>query len=198
MGAWHTYSAQQAIAELETDRTRGLTQAEAERRLERYGPNRLERGRRPGLLRRLWGQLTDPMILVLLAAAGLSLWAGGGEDWLDAAIILVIVVVNACISLSQEDSARRALEALRDMSAPLARVVRDGEELIRLDDGGAGARGHHSPGGGGSGARRRPPAGGAGPPGRRERPHRRVRAREQGGAVGPAGGRPPGGAAPTW
>ena len=67
MGAWHTYSAQQAIAELETDRTRGLTQAEAERRLERYGPNRLERVRRPGLLRRLWGQLTDPMVLVLLA-----------------------------------------------------------------------------------------------------------------------------------
>ena len=45
------------------------------------------------------------MILVLLAAAGLSLWAGGGEDWLDAAIILVIVVVNACISISQENSA---------------------------------------------------------------------------------------------
>ena len=118
MGAWHTYSAQQAIAELETDRTRGLTQGEAERRLERYGPNRLEGGRRPGLLRRLWGQLTDPMVLVLLAAAGLSLWASGGEDWLDAAIILVIVVVNACISLSQEDSAEKALAALRDMSAP--------------------------------------------------------------------------------
>ena len=132
MGAWHTYSAQQAIAELETDRTRGLTQAEAERRLERYGPNRLERVRRPGLLRRLWGQLTDPMVLVLLAAAGLSLWASGGEDWLDAAIILVIVVVNACISLSQEDSAEKALAALRDMSAPLARVVRDGK-LIRLE-----------------------------------------------------------------
>ena len=79
MGAWHTYSAQQAIAELETDRTRGLTQGEAERRLERYGPNRLERGRRPGLPRRLWGQLTDPMVLVLLAAAGLSLWASGGR-----------------------------------------------------------------------------------------------------------------------
>ena len=132
MGAWHTYSAQQAIAELETDRTRGLTQGEAERRLERYGPNRLEGGRRPGLLRRLWGQLTDPMVLVLLAAAGLSLWASGGEDWLDAAIILVIVVVNACISLSQEDSAEKALAALRDMSAPLARVVRDGK-LIRLE-----------------------------------------------------------------
>lgn len=72
------------------------------------------------------------MILVLLAAAALSLWASGGEDWLDAAIILVIVVVNACISISQEDSAEKALEALRKMSAPLAKVVRDGA-LQRLE-----------------------------------------------------------------
>ena len=72
------------------------------------------------------------MILVLLAAAGLSLWATGGEDWLDAAIILVIVAVNACISISQEDNAEKALEALRQMSAPLAKVLRDGKE-IRLE-----------------------------------------------------------------
>ena len=72
MGAWHTYSAQQALAELKTDKVRGLSQAEAERRLARYGPNRLEGGRRPGPLRRLWGQLTDPMVLVLLAAASES------------------------------------------------------------------------------------------------------------------------------
>ena len=71
------------------------------------------------LLLRFLGQMKDPMILVLLAAAALSLWASGGEDWLDAAIILVIVVVNACISISQEDSAEKALEALRKMSAPL-------------------------------------------------------------------------------
>ena len=127
MGAWHTYSAQQAIAELETDRTRGLTQVEAERRLERYGPNRLEGGRRPGLLRRLWGQLTDPMVLVLLAAAGLSLWASGGEDWLDAVIILVIVVVNGIISISQEDRAQQALEELRKLSSPQAAVLRGGK-----------------------------------------------------------------------
>ena len=126
MGGWHAKSAGQALRELETDRAGGLTTAEAQRRLERYGPNRLEGARRPGLLRRLLGQLKDPMILVLLAAAGLSLWASGGEDVLDAAIILVIVVVNAAISISQEDSAEKALEALRHLSAPLAKVMRDG------------------------------------------------------------------------
>ena len=92
----------------------------------------LEERKRPGLVVRFLAQLKDPMILVLLGAAGVSLAASGGEDWLDAAIILVIVVVNACISLSQEDSAEKALAALRDMSAPLARVVRDGK-LIRLE-----------------------------------------------------------------
>lgn len=128
MGVWHTYSTRQTLSELETDKSRGLSGAEAERRLARWGPNRLEEGRRQGLLLRFLGQMKDPMILVLLAAAALSLWASGGEDWLDAAIILVIVVVNACISISQEDSAEKALEALRRMSAPMARVVRDGTE----------------------------------------------------------------------
>ena len=132
MAERHGQSAGQVLEGLDTSRERGLSREEAARRLARYGPNRLERPRGKRLPLRLLGQLKDPMILVLLAAAGLSLWAGGGEDWLDAAIILVIVVVNACISLSQEDGARRALEALRQMSAPRARAVRDGG-TVRLE-----------------------------------------------------------------
>ena len=132
MAQRHGQSAGQVLEELDTSRERGLSRQEAQRRQAQYGPNRLERAKGKSLPLRLLGQLTDPMILVLLAAAGLSLWAGGGEDWLDAAIILLIVVVNAVISLSQEDSARRAMEALERLSAPRARVVRDGEEL-RLD-----------------------------------------------------------------
>ena len=114
MREWYAAAAAETVRLLETDARRGLTGAEARRRLERYGPNRLEGAPRPGPFRRFLGQLKDPMILVLLAAAGLSFWASGGEDWLDAVIILVIVLVNACISLSQEDNAQRALEALRD------------------------------------------------------------------------------------
>ena len=165
MGVWHTYSTRQTLSELETDKSRGLSGAEAERRLARWGPNRLEEGRRQGLLLRFLGQMKDPMILVLLAAAALSLWASGGEDWLDAAIILVIVVVNACISISQEDSAEKALEALAEDVGPPGQGGA-GRGASAAGDRPAGARRHHPSGGGGPGARRRPDSGGRLPPGR--------------------------------
>ncbi len=111
---------------LEVTPEAGLSGEEALRRLERCGPNRLEGGKPPSLFRRILAQLKDPMILVLLAAAALSWWAGGGEDWLDSAIILLIVVVNAVLSISQEDSAQRALAELKKLSAPTALVRRDG------------------------------------------------------------------------
>lgn len=66
------------------------------------------------------------MILVLLGAAALSLAASGGEDWLDGAIILIIVLVNGVISITQEDHAQQALEELRRMSSPQAHVLREG------------------------------------------------------------------------
>jgi len=129
MSAWYVRTMEETVAELESDRERGLTGAQAARRLEKYGPNQLSGQERESLARRLLGQLRDPMILVLLAAAGLSLISSGGEDWLDAAIILLIVGVNAVISLTQERSAERALDALKELSAPQARVVREGKEV---------------------------------------------------------------------
>jgi len=124
--AWHSRTAEQAVRELESDGRRGLSSPEAERRLAQYGRNCLDEGKRESTLIRFLRQMADPMTLVLLAAALLSLAASGGTDWLDAAIILGIILLNAVISLSQEDSARRAMDALRKLSAPLARVIRDG------------------------------------------------------------------------
>ncbi len=132
MSAWHGKRTAQVLGELETSRDKGLSQREAEGRLESYGRNELAEGKRQNGLMRFLSQMKDPMILVLLAAAGLSLWASGFTDWLDTVIILVIVVVNAIISISQENSAERALEALRRMSAPLAKVLRNGE-LCRVE-----------------------------------------------------------------
>ena len=91
---WHTLSPEETLKHLGSHPHRGLSETEARARLDTYGPNRLE-GKPPRpLLLRLWDQLRDPMILVLLAAAALSLWSSGGEDWLDSAIILVIVEIG--------------------------------------------------------------------------------------------------------
>lgn len=125
MADWHSRRLSEVMEEV-GGRSQGLTEREAAQRLERYGPNQLAQPQPPGLLLRILGQLKDPMILVLLAAAALSLLASGGEDWLDGVIILVIVVVNGIISITQEDHAQQALEELRRMSSPRASVLREG------------------------------------------------------------------------
>ena len=132
MSLWFTKTPAETLAELGSDQTKGLTARQAEERLAKYGPNALEGGKKESLIVRFLKQLKDPMIIVLLVAAVLSLISTRGEEWIEAVIILVIVVVNACISISQESNAEKALEALQKMSAPLAKVIRDGQ-LVRLD-----------------------------------------------------------------
>ena len=131
MSQWYDKTAAQTLAGLESGRS-GLSPQEAQARLDKYGPNQLAGAPKKPLWARFLDQMRDPMILVLLAAAALSLASSGGEDWVEAVIILVIVGVNACISISQEDSAEKALEALQKMSAPLAKVVRGGAQ-VRLE-----------------------------------------------------------------
>lgn len=131
MKLWHHFTREELLRELSVEQETGLSAEEAEKRLEQYGPNRLQGAEKESLFRRILNQLKDPMIVVLLVAAVLSLISSGFSDWADPAIILLIVIVNAVISISQEDNANRALEALRNMSAPLARVLRSGE-IVRL------------------------------------------------------------------
>ena len=128
MSLWYTKTPEQALRELEVSRSDGLSPKQARERLDKYGPNQLAGAKKESLAARFVAQMKDPMILVLLAAAALSLLSSGGEDWVEALIILVIVAVNACISISQEDSAEKALEALQKMSAPLAKVIRSGQQ----------------------------------------------------------------------
>ena len=91
MSTWFSKTTAQVVSELETDQSKGLTTQQAEQRLEKYGPNALESGKKESLVKRFINQLKDPMIIVLLAAAVLSLISTGGEDWVEALIILVIV-----------------------------------------------------------------------------------------------------------
>ena len=112
MRQWHTLPTGQVLKELSADPVQGLSHPEAAQRLQRHGANRLDPPRARSPLLRFLDQMKDPMILVLLGAAVLSLVSSRGADWVDSLIILVIVAVNACISISQESNAERALAAL--------------------------------------------------------------------------------------
>ncbi len=129
MAEWHNVGGGQALKELESDVRRGLSTEEAERRRSIYGNNELNHVKKRSSIARFLDQMRDPMVLVLLVAAFLSMLASGGEDWLEAVIILVIVVVNACISVVQEGNAEKALEALQKMTAPVAKCMRDGTRV---------------------------------------------------------------------
>ncbi len=126
---WYSLPPSMVLSRLDVSPSSGLSEAEAAKRLGTYGPNKLDAAKKEPLILRFLDQLKDPMIIVLLAAAALSLLSTGGEDWIEALIILLIVAVNAAISISQEDSAQRALEALQKMSAPLAKVIREGKQV---------------------------------------------------------------------
>ena len=135
MNQWYAKSPGEVLSGLGTSRQSGLSPRQAQERLAQYGPNKLSGAKKEPLWLRFLNQLRDPMILVLLAAAGLSLLSSGGEDWVEAVIILVIVLVNAVISITQENSAEKALEALQKMSAPLAKVIRGGTQQPLETDG---------------------------------------------------------------
>lgn len=129
MDLWFNKSKEEVLNSLDTNIKEGLSTQELEKRLQSFGRNELDEGKKESLLKKVIAQLEDPMIIVLLIAAFLSYVSSGFEDWIDSVIILLIVVVNAIISISQENSASKSLEALQKMSAPLAKVIRNG----RLD-----------------------------------------------------------------
>ena len=117
---------------LKTDTEKGLSSGEASRRLTIDGKNRLEQGAgRKSFLQKFLSQFNDFMILLLLGAAAVSFavsWLNGEKDFADSVIIIAIVVLNAFLGVLQESKAERALEALQELSAPKARVLRDGIE----------------------------------------------------------------------
>jgi len=107
-----------------TDSSReGLSQRQAELRARSGGPNRLLEEKRPGIFSRIAGQIMDPMVLVLLAAALISALFG---EWADSAVIGVVILLNSALGVYQEGRAERAIEALARTAAPQAVVRREG------------------------------------------------------------------------
>ncbi len=123
---WHAQELAEVFRELGTSEE-GLGDAEAAARLKKYGRNELRAKPPKTILQMLKEQLVDPMILILIGAA---LFSAVLQEWTEAAVIFTIVVVNALIGILQEKKAQSSLEALRNMSAPTARVLRQGEDSI--------------------------------------------------------------------
>lgn len=127
------------VTALETDIGTGLTSGEAAERRNIHGANKLKEKKRKSLAARFFSQFADVMIIILLIAAVVSavitaveLGRGDGElkAFFEPGLILFIVILNAILGVAQEAKAEKALDALKSMSAPHARVLRDGHDMI--------------------------------------------------------------------
>jgi len=116
----------------------GLTCAEAQRRLEENGKNKLTEAKSESLLRRFFKQLCEPMTIILLVAAaisaGVEIYEGIHSGYMgfpsDVVIILAVVLINAVLGVFQESKAEKAIEALQEMSKAQSKVIRDGKQLF--------------------------------------------------------------------
>ncbi len=127
---WHSKSCTQVISSLKTDQKKGLTSAEAKKRLIKYGYNRLVQKKKKGIVSKFLSQFSDFMVLILLAAAAISFFTAifdENGDFIDPVMILLIVILNAIIGTIQECRAEKAIDALKKLSAPHSKVIRNGE-----------------------------------------------------------------------
>src|SRR6516162_7501003 len=125
--AWHALAADDVVRRMDTDPEKGLDAAAISRRLEEYGPNRLPEARRRGPIVRFLLQFNNVLVYVLLAAAFTKLML---SLWLDASIILGVVVINGLLGFIQEGRAEKALDSIRHMLSAEARAVRGGETRL--------------------------------------------------------------------
>jgi len=134
----HSRDIESVAQALGTNVETGLSAEEAARRLEQYGPNALREKPRPTFWKRLFDQLNNFLVWILIAAALVSFVIGLNEynrsgDWtefVDSIAIMTIVALNAILGLVQEGKAEEALAALQKMAAPNAQVVRDGHQIV--------------------------------------------------------------------
>ena len=121
---WHTMQIDEVIKSLGTNTNTGLSRAEVENRLRKYGYNQLEEKEGISPLMLFLGQFNDFIVWILIAAAIVSGFLG---EWVDALAIIAIVVINAIIGFIQEYRAEKSLAALQKMAAPFSKAMRDGE-----------------------------------------------------------------------
>ena len=121
---WYRRSPQEVADELNVKLSVGLSTGEARKRMDEYGPNELKEEQGKSLMSKIIAQFSDFLILILMSAALISVFVGETKD---AIVIMSIVVVNAMLGLYQEGKAEKALESLKKMASPTAKVLRDGK-----------------------------------------------------------------------
>lgn len=131
---YHQLPASEAVQTLDSDSSRGLRSEQVQERLTSFGENKLKEKKKKTNFQRFLAQFKDVMILILLAAAVVSFVIacveGEPKEFFEPLLILLIVVLNAIMGVMQESKAEKALEALKNLSAPHARVIRDGKESV--------------------------------------------------------------------
>ena len=136
MKDYYKLSVDETLNELNAE-SAGLSSERAAERLAQYGPNKLKEAEKPGFWKRFLTQLKDPMLLILLAAAGVSALTGaiaGESEWAETIIILAVVLLNAVLGVLQESKAEAAIEALQTMTAATCKVLRDGKMVVLHSD----------------------------------------------------------------
>lgn len=122
------------LRQLDVDPQQGLTSAQVQQKLQETGENKLREGKKKTFLQRFFAQFKDVMIIILLIAAAISFGTaighGDGGELFEPALILLIVIINAALGVMQESKAEKALDALKNMTVPHARVIRDGVETV--------------------------------------------------------------------
>lgn len=130
----HSTKQNDLLKELETDRASGLTSEQVRQKFEQFGENKLKERKKKSNIQRFFDQFKDVMIIILLIAAvisfGIAIYEGEPKEFFEPFLIVLIVVINAVMGMLQESKAEKALDALKSMSAPHARVIRDGKEVV--------------------------------------------------------------------
>lgn len=124
---WYLKSIEEVLSELNVDSEVGLKKNEVNKRLEKYGPNELKEEQGKSFISKLIAQFSDFLILILIGAAIISIVVGESSD---AIVILAIVIVNAFLGIYQEGKAEKALDALKKMASPNAKVLRDSKAVV--------------------------------------------------------------------
>ncbi|HIW20673.1 MAG TPA: HAD-IC family P-type ATPase, partial [Candidatus Dorea intestinavium] len=124
MSLFYNETVENVEKELNSSISSGLSKEEADKRLKKDGPNRLEGAKEKGLFAMALDQLKDFLVIILIIAAIISIFLG---EILDGSIILAIVVLNTFLGVYQENKASNALKALKEMASPQAKVLRGGQ-----------------------------------------------------------------------